>query len=117
MALISDWGFFLKPGSDDAFHDWLATSEERFEAVSPPGYDYLGTYVPLWRGEGESAQFHQLWRYDTERPPDLRTAAAETAGAFTEMAREFLQFVDETRGADETFRLYRSARRPNPDSG
>lgn len=111
MALISDWGFFLKPGTEDAFLEWLDEREEEFERLAPAGYDYLGTYVPLWRGEGESAEYHQMWRYRTERPPDLRSAAADTAGAFTGLARMFLDFVDESRQPDETFRLYRSARR------
>lgn len=111
MALVSDWGFFLKPGTTDAFHKWLEEHEEEFSRLAPGGYDYLGTYVPLWRGEGESAEFHQLWRYLTDRPPDLRAAAADNAGAFTDMARQFLDFVDESRHVDETFRLYRSARR------
>ena len=116
MALVSDWGFLLKPGTEESFHQWLEENEEEFARVAPPGYDYLGTYVPLWRGEDELAQFHQMWRYNTERPPDMRTAAADTEGAFTDMARQYLDFVDESRQADETFRLYRSARR-SPDRG
>jgi hypothetical protein len=109
--LLSDWGFFLKPGTDDRFNQWLEENEERFALVSPSNYEYLGTYVALWRGEGESAQFHQLWRYGSQRPPDLRAAADDQGGEFTEMARQFLAFVDDTRSSDETFRLYRSARK------
>jgi hypothetical protein len=111
MALMSDWGFFVKPGREEAFRAWLAANEPRFVALAPKSYEYLGTYTPLWRAEGERAQFHQLWRYGVhraQRPPDLRVAAGDTAGAFTELAREFLQFVDESRGEDETFRLYTS---------
>lgn len=109
--LVSDWGFFLKPGTEGAFDEWLRVNEERFAEVAPASYEYLGTYVPLWRGEGESAPFHQLWRYGSTRPPDLRVAAGDSTGEFTEMARQFLSFVDETRSAEETFRLYRSARK------
>ncbi len=109
--LVSDWGFFLKPGTEDVFNEWLAANEERFAAVAPTTYEYLGTYVPLWRGAGETAPFHQMWRYLTQRPPDLRIAAGDSSGEFTEMARQFLSFVDETRSEEETFRLYRSARK------
>ncbi|MDH4116102.1 MAG: hypothetical protein OEX04_11100 [Acidimicrobiia bacterium] len=111
MALISDWGFFLKPGKEEEFDRWLDENEPRFTELAPPTYEYLGTYVPLWRGAGETAPFHQLWRYLSERPPDLRVAAGDGGGDFTDMAREFLSFVDETRSAEETFRLYRSARK------
>lgn len=115
MALVSDWGFFLREGTEQAFLSWLDENEERFAEIAPRGYDYLGTYVPLWRGADESAQYHQLWRYQTDRHPNLRAAAADHAGDFTEMARQFLDFVDESRQSDETFRLYRSARRqPEP---
>jgi hypothetical protein len=110
MALVSDWGFFVKEGTQPAFLEWLDEHEERFGELAPAGYDYIGTYVPLWRGADETAQYHQLWRYQTDRPPDLRQAAAATAGDFTDLARQFLDFVDESRHADESFRLYRSAR-------
>jgi hypothetical protein len=109
--LMSDWGFFLKPGTEVVFDEWLAANEERFAAVAPATYEYLGTYVPLWLGEGETAPFHQVWRYLSHRPPDLRAAAGDSKGEFTEMARQFLAFVDETRSSEETFRLYRSARK------
>jgi hypothetical protein len=115
MALVSDWGFFLKDGTRTRFLAWLDENEERFGATAPPGYDYIGTYVPLWRGADETAEFHQLWRYQTDRPPDLRKAAADTAGDFTDLARQFLDFVDEARHADESYRLYRSARKKASD--
>ncbi|MDP3984638.1 MAG: hypothetical protein Q8Q52_06530 [Acidimicrobiia bacterium] len=108
MALLSDWGFFLRPGRESEFRDWLGENEEQLSRLAPKGYEYLGTYLPLWRPETESAEFHQIWRYGSSRPPDMRVAAADTGGAFTELAREYLSFVDQTRQEDETFRLYRS---------
>lgn len=109
MALVSDWGFFIEDGTQPAFLKWLEDNEARFEELAPPGYDYIGTYVPLWQSSDETAQYHQLWRYQIDRPPDLRRAAADTAGEFTELARQFLDFVDESRQAEESYRLYRSA--------
>jgi hypothetical protein len=111
VALVSDWGFFLKDGRKSEFLSWLEENEERFGDLAPPGYDYIGTYVPLWRGADETAEYHQMWRYQIDRPPDLRRAASDTAGDFTELARQFLEFVDESRSADESYRLYRSVRK------
>lgn len=113
MALLSDWGFFVKPERADEFRRWLASHESQLEELAPKGYEYLGTYLPVWRDASERSEYHQLWRYGTSRPPDMRAAAADSGGAFTEIAREFLSFVDDTRSAEEGFRLYRSLDEPN----
>jgi hypothetical protein len=108
MALLSDWGFFVRPGQVEEFREWLGANEDRMIRLAPAGYEYLGTYLPLWRPETESAEFHQVWRYGSNRPPDMRVAAADTAGAFADLAREYLSFVDQSRQDEESFRLYRS---------
>lgn len=105
MALLYDWGFFVEPGRRDEFTAWLEENERRLSDLAPKNYEYLGTYRPLSPG---SCDFHQLWRYGAERPPDLRTAAAGS-GHFTEVAREYLSFVDTTRESEEEFHLYRAA--------
>ena len=112
MALLSDCGVFVKGGRDEEFRRWLAGHESGFSDLAPPTYEYLGTYRPIWRDPNERAEYHQVWRYHTDRPPDLRRAAADQGGAFTELARDFLAFVDEGRQAEETFRLYRSVDQP-----
>lgn len=108
MALLSDWGFFVLPERVEEFRQWLEGNESRMIEMAPKGYEYLGTYLPLWRPEGESAEFHQVWRYGSNRPPDMRVAASDSGGAFTDLAREYLSFVDQSRQDEETFRLYRS---------
>lgn len=106
MALLYDWGFFVKPGQRDAFLAWLAQNEGRLAELAPKNYEYIGTYRPLGP---EPCDFYQVWRYGAERPPDLRVAAADDSGAFTEVAREYLSFVDPSREPEEQFRLYRAA--------
>ncbi len=106
MALIYDWGFYVKPDREEAFREWLTEHERELAELAPKSYEYLGTFRPLW---GEAiGDYHQMWRYGAERPPDLRQAAADTGGAFTELARQYLSFVDDSRADQETFRLYRS---------
>lgn len=109
MALLSDWGFFVKPDRKEEFDAWLTEHEQRFSAAAPRKYEYLGTFKPLWKLEVDQPQYHQLWRYGTPDPPDMRVAAGDDQGAFTELAREYLGFVDQTRSGDEDFRLYRTA--------
>ena len=107
--LLYDWGFFVEPGRRDEFVAWLEENERRMVETAPKNYEYLGTYRSL---SPESRDFHQIWRYRAETPPDMRKAAADTTGEFTEVAREYLSFVDTSREADEEFRLYRDATGP-----
>ncbi len=110
MALLYDWGFFVKAGRREEFVEWLSENEKRMSELAPKNYEYIGTYRSL---SAEPCDFHQIWRYGTERPPDLRMAAADHAGAFTDVAREYLSFVDAARESDEEFRLYRAAVDPS----
>ncbi len=117
MALVSDWGFFVKPDRQADFRRWLRDNEQRLAELAPKGYEYLGTYLPVWRDASESSEYHQLWRYGAPSPPDLRAAAGDSGGAFTELARDFLAFVDESRSEEEGFRLYRSVGEPPEEGG
>lgn len=110
MALLYDWGFYVKPGRRDDFLTWLEENESRLVELAPKNYEYIGTFRLL---SPEPCDFHQVWRYGTERPPDLRAAAADSSGAFTEVAREYLDFVDTGRESEEEFRLYRDAVDPS----
>jgi hypothetical protein len=106
MALLYDWGFHLLPGRREDFLAWLADNEPRMEELAPSNYHYLGTYRALGP---DPVDFHQLWRYGGERPPDMRVAAEGSAGSFTDLAREYLSFVDLSRTDEETFLLYTDA--------
>lgn len=106
MALLYDWGFFLQADRRSEFLEWLTENEAAMEELAPPKYRYLGTFRSLGP---DVCDFHQLWRYGGERPPDLRVAAADTSGAFTELARQYLSFVDQDRQDEETFLLYTEA--------
>ena len=110
MALLYDWGFYVKSGRRDDFLVWLAENESRLVELAPKNYEYIGTYQSL---SPEPCDFHQIWRYGSERPPDLRAAAADNSGDFTQVAREYLDFVDVSREHEEEFRLYRDAVEPS----
>lgn len=111
MALLYDWGFYIKPGRREGFLGWLADNESRLAEFAPKNYEYIGTYQSL---SPEPCDFHQVWRYGSERPPDLRAAAAaDHSGEFTDVAREYLEFVDTSREPEEEFRLYRGAVEPS----
>lgn len=105
-ALLYDWGFYVKPGQKEAFLAWLVENEPRLARLAPRNYEYVGTYRSL---SAQPCDFYQVWRYGSEQPPDLRAAASVDSGAFTDVARDYLSFVDEGRSSEEEFRLYRAA--------
>lgn len=105
MALLYDWGFFVKDRAE--FIAWLNDNEQRLVELAPRNYEYIGTYRSLGP---DPCDFRQIWRYGSDRPPDMRQAVADQqTGRFTDVAREYLSFVDTERESDEEFRLYRAA--------
>lgn len=115
MALIYEWGFFVIADREDDFRQWLAAHEVDLAAHSPRNLEYLGTYLPVWT-TGETCDYYQLWRWGKGFGTDLRSMVDAEGGAFADLAREFLSFVDESRSPDETFRLHRSVTTsPPPD--
>ena len=118
MALIYEWGFFVKEGATDDLADWLETNEGRLVRAAPEGLEYLGTYAPVWAQEPR-CDMYQVWRWRRANEFNLRLAAEADKGEFARLASEFLSFVDDARSSDESFRLHRSVvdrRRPQEDA-
>lgn len=107
MALIYEWGFFIKPEALVELQDWLAQNEENLARAAPEGLEYLGTYRPVWAPE-QRCDLYQVWRWRRANEFNLRAAAGADKGAFARLASEFLAFVDDGRTEEETFRLHRS---------
>lgn len=107
MALIYEWGFFLKPDALDEMREWLASNERSFAAAVPEGLEYLGTYLPVWAPE-QRCEVYQVWRWRRANEFNLRMAAEADRGTFARLASQFLSFVDDGRTDEETFRLHRS---------
>ncbi|GIU91157.1 MAG: hypothetical protein KatS3mg011_0063 [Acidimicrobiia bacterium] len=109
MALVYEWGFFVKEDRKPEFLTWLREHEEELARHAPEHLEYLGTYTPVWAPE-ERCDFYQLWRWRSHIPSfSLREVARTESSAFTELARQFLSFVDDDRSSQESFRLHRSA--------
>jgi hypothetical protein len=39
-------------------------------AAANSAIEYIGTYVPMWRPDTETAAFLQVWRYGASESPD-----------------------------------------------
>lgn len=107
MALIYEWGFFIKPDALNELQDWLVQNEENLARAAPEGLEYLGTYLPVWAPE-QRCDIYQVWRWRRANEFNLRAAAGADKGAFAHLASQFLRFVDDSRTEEETFRLHRS---------
>lgn len=107
MALIYEWGFFLRPDAFDDLREWLASNERTFASAVPEGLEYLGTYLPVWAPE-QRCDVYQVWRWRRANEFNLRMAAETDRGTFARLASQFLSFVDDERTHEETFRLHRS---------
>lgn len=107
MALIYEWGFFIRPEGLDELREWLSEKEEELARAAPEGLEYLGTYLPVWAPE-QRCDMYQVWRWRRSGEFNLRAAADADKGTFARLAGEFLAFVDDARSDDETFRLHRS---------
>lgn len=107
MALIYEWGFFVKPDAVDALAAWLAENEDALAKAAPEGLEYLGTYSPVW-AEEPRCHMYQVWRWRRANEFNLRLAAGADKSEFARLAAEFLTHVDDTRSHEESFRLHRS---------
>lgn len=107
MALIYEWGFFIRPDGMEPLREWLTEHEEELARAAPEGLEYLGTYLPVWAPE-QRCDMYQVWRWRRAGEFNLRAAAGADQGAFARLASEFLDFVDHARTDEETFRLHRS---------
>ncbi|MGH2724560.1 MAG: hypothetical protein ACRDI0_09925 [Actinomycetota bacterium] len=109
MAWIYEWGFFVKPGMRGAFLEWLAANEAKLYGPASSGYEYLGTFVPVWNSERRAEDFRQLWRHGSREARDPRAVAKEETGAFAGLITQMLTFVDDGRIQEESLALQRSA--------
>lgn len=113
MALIYEWGFFVRPGAFDEMRGWLLEHERELAEAAPQGLEYLGTYLPVWAPE-QRCDVYQVWRWRRSGEFNLRAAAGADRGVFAQLASQFLSFVDDTRTDEETFRLHRSITELSP---
>ena len=60
MALILEQGFNIKRGQEEAFQKWTEETDELTKKASPPGVEYLGTYIAMLSSEKEAGEYRTL---------------------------------------------------------
>ena len=64
MSLISEQGFNIKRGHEEAFQKWTADNDDALKKNTPPGAEYLGTYV-VHVSEKHAGEYRVLFRLES----------------------------------------------------
>src|SRR4029078_12004212 len=76
MALISEQGFNIKRGKEEAFQKWTTDNDAALKKSCPKGVEYLGTYIVAMSTEKQAGEYRVLWRLDSFATFDTMQEAA-----------------------------------------
>lgn len=95
MSLIVEQGFNVKRGQEVAFQKWTEDAEEVVKKASPPGVEYLGTYIVQFSSEKEAGEYRVLWRFDSMATFDANHEAVKDPDSdWGRINREATAFMD-----------------------
>lgn len=108
VSLIFEQGFNIKRGHEEAFQEWATKNDELTKKATPPGVEYLGTYVVTFTSEKEAGEYRTLWRLDSYAAFDTFMEAVRDADSdWGRLNREFTEYLDASLGSQWSFSLYR----------
>jgi len=101
MRFISEFGFNVRVGHDEAFQRWLAANEERMARTYPEGTEYLGTYMTVFTSEKKAGGYRILERLSSYADLDrLAALGKDDTTEYAKVQRELTQFFDPDPHAD-----------------
>ena len=108
MSLISEQGFNIKRGQEEAFQKWTADNDAAIKKSTPPGVEYLGTYVVSMSSEKQAGEYRFLLRLESYATFDaMHEAARDEKSDWGRLNREATEFMDLPIGAEFSFAIYR----------
>jgi antibiotic biosynthesis monooxygenase (ABM) superfamily enzyme len=108
MALISEQGFNIKRGKEEAFQKWITDNDAAIKKSTPPGIEYLGTYVVTMTSEKQAGEYRVLLRLDSFATFDAsHEAARDEKSEWGRLNRELTKFMDIPIGGEFSFSIYR----------
>ena len=108
MSLIVEQGFNVKRGQEEAFQKWTEETDRLTKEVSPPGVEYLGTYIVQFSSEKKAGEYRLLWRFDSMATFDaMEEAARDPDSDWGRLNREATAFMDLPIGAQYSFSVLR----------
>ena len=77
MRFISESGYSIKVGQEEAHQRWLEANEEALAASMPEGVRYLGTFVTVFTSEKQSGFYKTYLELDSYGAQDRLAAATK----------------------------------------
>lgn len=108
MSLISEQGFNIKRGKEEAFQKWTAENDAALKKSVPQGVEYLGTYVVAMSSEKQAGEYRFLLRLDSFATFDAsHEAVRDEKSEWGRLNREVTKFMDLPIGGEFSFSIYR----------
>jgi hypothetical protein len=107
-SLISEQGFNIKRGKEEAFQKWITDNDAALKKSCPPGIEYLGTYVVTMTSEKHAGEYRVLLRLDSFATFDTsHEAARDEKSEWGRLNRELTKYMDIPIGGEFSFSVYR----------
>lgn len=108
MSLISEQGFNIKRGKEEAFQKWITDNDAALKKSVPRGVEYLGTYVVAMTSEKQAGEYRFLLRLESFATFDAsHEAVRDEKSAWGRLNREVTKFMDLPIGGEFSFSIYR----------
>jgi hypothetical protein len=109
MRFISESGFSVKLGEEEAHQRWLEENEPALAANAPEGTKYLGTFVTVMSSEKEAGFYKTYMELDSYAALDRLAAATKDADSeWGRLMRESARFGDYDYAAPWSGGLYKA---------
>jgi hypothetical protein len=109
MRFISEYGFTVKLGQEEAYQEWLQKNEPALATSHPEGVKYLGTFSMVFSSEKESGFYKTYLELDSYAAMDRLAEANKDAGSdFGRLLRESSRFGDYDLAAPWSNGLYKA---------
>jgi hypothetical protein len=110
MRFISESGYSIKVGQEEAHKQWLEANEPALAASTPQGISYLGTFVTVFTSEKQSGFYKTYLELDSYGALDrLAAATNDPSSQWGRLLREQSAFGDWDFGAPWSNGLYKAA--------
>jgi hypothetical protein len=109
MRFISESGYTVKIGEEEAHQQWLEQNESALAASTPEGVTYLGTFAMVFTSEKQSGFYKTYLELDSYGAMDRLAAATKDATSeWGRLLRESSRFGDYDLTAPWSNGLYKA---------
>ena len=109
MRFISETGFTVKAGEEEAHQRWWDANEAALAASTPEGVRYIGTFIMVFTSEKQSGFYKTYLELDSYGAQDrLAEATKDESTDFGRLMRDSSRFGDYDLAAPWSNGLYKA---------